>query len=367
MRALWMLSVANLKSFVRDRAALFWTLAFPVIFVMLFGTIFSSSEAPQYKVGWVDLDGTPAAGQLRTAVAGTAILLPTVEPDLASAEVAMRAGDIDAIVVVPAGLGTAVGAGQAGQPSTRVDLVVYTDPSRQNASAAITQTMAGVAGAINLQLAGRAAVLGIASQAIQTESLNGASYFVPSILAMALMQLGVFAAIPLVALREKLVLKRLSATPLTRRTLVGGNVSVRLLLAAAQTIIIVGIGVILLGVTVVGGPLAVAFLIGLGALTFIALGYVIASFTKTEEQANGVTQAVQLPMMFLSGIFFPLELLPQWLRGVAFLLPLTYLGDALRQVMVSGVPLVPLGVDVAVLTGWLIACTVISGRFFRWQ
>ena len=362
-----MLSAANLKSFVRDRAALFWTLAFPVIFVMLFGTIFSGGQAPAYKVGWVDLDGTPEASQLRTAVVGTEILTPTDESGLAAAQAAMRAGEVDAVVVVPAGLGAAIAAGQAGREAERIDLVVYTDPSRQTASAAVTQTMSGVAGAINLQLAGRAAVLGIASQTIQAETLNGASYFVPSILAMALMQLGVFAAIPLVALREKLVLKRLSATPLTRRTLVGGNVSVRLLIAVVQTVIIVGIGVVLLDVTIVGGPLAVAFLVALGALTFIALGYVIASFAQTEEQANGVTQAVQVPMMFLSGIFFPLELLPEWLRSVAFLLPLTYLGDALRQVMVNGVPLVPLGVDVAVLTGWLIACMLISGRFFRWQ
>ena len=367
MRALWMLSVANLKSFVRDRAALFWTLAFPVIFVVLFGTIFSGGQAPTYTVGWVDLDGTPATTQLRSAVDQTTILVPTDEPDQATAEAAMRAGDIDAIVVVPRGLGAAVDSGRSGQPVERVDLVVFTDPSSPNASAAITQTMAGVAGALNLQLTGRQAALGIKAQTIQAESLNGASYFVPSILAMALMQLGVFAAVPLVALREKLVLKRLSATPLSRRTLVGGNVSVRLIIGAVQTAIIVGIGVTLLNVTIIGGPLAVAGLVVLGALTFIALGYVIASFAKTEEAANGVTQLVQVPMMFLSGIFFPLEILPEWLRGVAILMPLTYLGDALRQVMVGGIPFAPLPVDVAVLAIWMLACTYVSGRFFRWQ
>jgi ABC-2 type transport system permease protein len=257
MRALWMLSVANLKSFVRDRAALFWTLAFPVIFVVLFGTIFSGGQAPTYTVGWVDLDGTPATTQLRSAVDQTTILVPTDEPDQASAEAAMRAGDIDAIVVVPKGLGAAIDAGRSGQPAEPVDLVVP-HPS-PNASAAITQTMAGVAGALNLQLTGRQAVLGIQAQTIQAQTLNGASYFVPSILAMALMQLGVFAAVPLVALREKLVLKRLSATPLTRRTLVGGNVSVRLIIGASD-----GdrrIGVTLLNVTIIGGTLAVAGLV----------------------------------------------------------------------------------------------------------
>ncbi len=248
-----------------------------------------------------------------------------------------------------------------------VELIVYTDASAQASAAAISQTVAGVAGAVNLELSGRSPVVGVQRESLQTASLGAASFFVPSILAMALMQLGVFAAIPLVVLREKLVLKRLSATPLRRHTLVGSNVVVRLLLAGVQTVIIVGIGVVFMEVGITGGPLAVAALVVLGALTFIALGYVIASFAKTEEAANGITQIVSVPMMFLSGIFFPLELLPEWLRGVALLMPLTYLGDALRQVMVGGVPMVPLAIDVVVLAGWMAACLLVSARYFRWQ
>ena len=61
MRALLNLTIANLRSFVRDRAAMFWTLAFPLVFIVLFGTIFSSSgQDVNYKVGWVDQDDTPA-------------------------------------------------------------------------------------------------------------------------------------------------------------------------------------------------------------------------------------------------------------------------------------------------------------------
>ena len=74
----------------------------------------------------------------------------------------------------------------------------------------------------------------------------------------------------------------------------------------------------------------------LGAVSFLALGYVLASFTKTEEAANGMTQVVQFPMMFLSGVFFPIEAMPQFLQSIARLIPLTYLADALRQVMVGG-------------------------------
>ncbi|HEX7949941.1 MAG TPA: ABC transporter permease, partial [Candidatus Limnocylindrales bacterium] len=88
---------------------------------------------------------------------------------------------------------------------------------------------------------------------------------------------------------------------------------------------------------------------------------------QTEEAANGMTSIVQFPLMFLSGIFFPLEIMPTWLRTVATFMPLTYLGDALRQVMVGGTPFVPLWADMAILGGWLVACLAISARFFRWQ
>ena len=115
-----------------------------------------------------------------------------------------------------------------------------------------------------------------------------------------------------------------------------------------------------------GNPLVIAGFIVVGAMAFTALGYVIASFAPTEESANFIVSAVQFPMMFLSGIFFPLQGLPDWLHTVASFLPLTYLGDALRQTMVNGVPFATLQFDALVLGGWLIVCLVISARYFRW-
>src|SRR4029450_13537747 len=139
---------------------------------------------------------------------------------------------------------------------------------------------------------------------IQTENLSFISYFVPSMLGLSVMQVGIFAAIPLVADREKLILKRLAATPLRRWQLVGSNVLIRLLIALVQTVIIVGVGVAIFGVEITGSLLlALAFVVP-GAMAFLALGYVIASFAKTEESANGMTSVVQFPMMFLSGTFF---------------------------------------------------------------
>src|SRR5438046_5457901 len=113
MRALVSLSRANLRSFVRDRAALFWMLAFPILFVVLFGTIVAGGGRLNYDVGWVDQDGTPGAAQLRAAFDRTG-LLTFHEGSLETERAAMERGDIDAIIVVPAGTGAAIGAAQAG-------------------------------------------------------------------------------------------------------------------------------------------------------------------------------------------------------------------------------------------------------------
>ena len=227
--------------------------------------------------------------------------------------------------------------------------------------------MAQVVGGINQGLSGRPPSLAVDSRPLQTQGLSNAAYFVPSILAMALMQLGVFAAIPLTAQREKLILKRLNATPLSRATLVASNVFTRLIIALFQTLIIVGIGAVLFGVTIVGSLIVALGLVVLGAMTFLSIGYLIASYARTEDTANSLASVVQFPLMFLSGIFFPIDFMPEWLRPVASVMPLTYLGDALRQVMVGGAAYAPLGIDVLVLCGWLVVSFLLSARFFRWQ
>ena len=363
MPALLALTRANIRSYTRDRAALFWTLAFPLIFIFMFGFIFQGGNQSQLKLGWSDQDGSPAATQLRQAFAaqaGTDLVDASKDDALAK----MRQGDIDAVIVVPAGYGDGVTAGAAGSGGP-TSILVFTDPSRSNLVASVYQSVGAVLGVVNL--GGRPPLVVPQAETLQTENLNFISYFVPSMLGLSVMQVGIFAAIPLVADREKLILKRLGATPIRRWQLVGSNVLLRLLIAVVQTAIIVGIGTLLFGLETTGRWLMTGFFILLGSLTFIALGYVLASFTKTEEAANGVTQVVQLPMLFLSGIFFPIATMGDALQTVARLLPLTYLGDALRQVMVDGTPFAPLWVCTLVLLVWLVACFGIAARFFRWQ
>lgn len=367
MRPLLALTRANIRSFLRDRAALFWMIAFPVLFVVLFGSIFSGGGPSTFAIGWVDLDGSQASQGVRSGFESTG-LVELTDGDLESSLERMRDGDLAAVIVVPAGLGDAITAsgsgGASGQP---LALAVYTDPSQSTQSQTIHQVVGQVVAATNMVASGTPPVLTVQAESVQTEELSAAAYFVPSILAMALMQLGIFSAIPLVEQRQKLILKRLSATPLRRWNLVGSNILMRLGIAVVQSVLIVGLGAMLFGVTIVGSLLLAAAFIVLGAVTFIAIGYVIASFARTEEAANGLTSVVQFPMMFLSGIFFPIAFMPEFLQPIAALMPLTYLGDALRQVMVGGVPYAPLWVDALVLAGWLVGSFLISARYFRWE
>ena len=135
------LTLANIKSFYRDRASLFWTIAFPVLFVILFGSIFGSNSTTTFNVGWVDQDGTPAATQLRAGFASVSLLdIKDETQDQALAE--MKDGKLDAVIVVPQGLGAALTPGASAPASGPFQLVVYTDPSRQTASSTVQQVVA---------------------------------------------------------------------------------------------------------------------------------------------------------------------------------------------------------------------------------
>jgi ABC-2 type transport system permease protein len=337
MRALINLTIANIKSFSRDRAALFWTLAFPLIFVVLFGSIFSGGSQ-QRTIGFADEDGSAASASLKGAFAQ--IPSVTIEGGTQADLLArMKKGEISTVIVVPKGFGDTMAAG-----TSTADVTVFTDPSQSSADATTRQLVTYALASVNSR---QPPPVEPTFQTIQTNDLTFISYLVPSILGMSLM--------------------RLQATPLRRWQLVGSNVLMRLLIAAFQTVIIVGVGSRFYDVEVSGSWLLIGALILLGSLAFIALGYVIASFAKTEDSANGMTSVVQFPLMFLSGTFFPIDAMPDVLKTVARAMPLTYLGDGLRQVMVDGTPFAPLWVCFAFLIGWLVVCFGIAARFFRWQ
>jgi ABC-2 type transport system permease protein len=356
------LYIASLKEFIRDRGALFWTLAFPLIFIVLFGVIFSGGGSVKYTVGLVNED----TGQVGTSLtAAFRQVRPfSIQTGTQDAELrALKKGQIDLVVVIPAGVSDQVATHQT------ASVQLYDDPSSSATNAQIEQNIvAQVLAGYNQGYTQANPPLALSANSVTSSKLRSIDYLMPGILAMSLMQLGLFGtATPLVALRQEQVLRRLGATPLPRWQLIVSNILLRLTIGLAQSAIIIGLSAAAFQVQIAGNLAALTGLVVLGALTFVGLGYLIASFARTVETASGVSSAINFPMMFLSGIFFPLALLPAFLTPVVRALPLTYLADAIRQVTLGSVPEFPILVDVGVLAAWAVACALLAARFFRWE
>ncbi|MCL5039862.1 MAG: ABC transporter permease, partial [Firmicutes bacterium] len=274
---------------------------------------------------------------------------------------ALKKGKRNLVVVVPTE--ASVGANLRGG----LEVPIYYDASRPTSSQVLLPAVDRVFAEIERQFTHRPELFAIKSQAVQSEGLRSIDYLLPGILGMALMQLGLFGSLRLVSLRERKILRNLGATPLNRVALLGGEVTVRLLMSLFQALSIVVIGHLVFKVTIVGNWLAVAGIVLLGAATFTSLGYMLVSFAKTEESGQGLIQVVQFPMMFLSGIFFPPGFMPAFLRPVVKAIPLTYLADALRQVMVGFAPEHSLTTNLTVLFAWMVVTLVLASRLWRWE
>jgi ABC-2 type transport system permease protein len=189
------------------------------------------------------------------------------------------------------------------------------------------------------------------------------------VIGMSLMQLGLMAtAGPLVSLREKQVLRRMGATPLSKTTMLASQVLFRLTVAFVQTVVLLALGAILFDVHIEASRLpATAGVVLLGATMFIVLGYFLSGLAKTEEAVESLVSLPYFIFMFLSGIFFPIEMMPGWIRPLVDVIPLTYLGDALRKTLLDAGSYFSMTTNLLVMVGWLVVSAVLAVRFFRWE
>ncbi len=360
MKAFYRLLVADFKQFVRDRTALFFTFAFPLLFMLIFGFVFSGVDDVSYNIGLANQDNSAASQGITMALQEIPIF--EINPgELEAGLEELRNGDLDAVVTIPSGVEASIGRGET------VDISVYYDPSKTTSVQIILPVLQQVIDAVNIQMTGQPVIFGLTQESIQTHELSYIDNLVPGILAMSILFLGLFGSLTLVEWREKKVLKRFGATPLPRHMMVSSQVVYRLILALMQTLIIIAIAFFVFDVQMVGNWFLLLLLVLLGALTFISIGYFAVSRAKTVEGAMPIIQIIQFPMLFLSGIFFPLEIMPDFMRPIVSIIPLTYLGDAFRQVMVDATPSYPLMLDIGVLAAWFVICMMLAIRLFRWE
>ena len=360
MKGMGKLLVANFKQFFRDKTAVFFTFAFPLIFIFLFGMVFGGDNSVNYNVGLVQQGDSPTGTHIAEALDSISIFTIT-ENNLDASLDALKKGELAAVIVIPAGIDDTISAGGAAA------LTIYHDPSQTTTGQIILPVLRQMVDEFNRQITLTPVVLTLSEESILSANLRFIDFFVPGILAMSIMQSGLFGVLPLVEWREKKVLKRLGVTPLTRGTVVVSQLIFRLALAVVQAAILLAVANAVFDVPVLGNWLLLVGLIMLGTLVFIALGYVVAARVKTVEGATPIVNLISFPMMFLSGVFWPVEMMPDFIRPVITAMPLTYLADGFRQVMVEAPPLYSMNVDILVMLGWLAVCMFLTVRFFKWE
>lgn len=365
MRAFTAVFVARYRQFIRDRAALFFSFIFPIIFILLFGWAFQNMGTQTFKIGLAD-EGSPQTtayitlGLNSVILEGNQKMFKTQSGNLDDLRASLEKGNLDAVIDIPAGMDT-LGPGESD------NVQVYYDASQTVNQQVLIPALSQVINAIDERLGSYTPPIGMNQQSVQTHELRYIDFLLPGILGMTLMFIGVQGGLPVIQQRQAHIIKRLGSTPLRRSTLVLGDLLFRMIVILASAALIILVGRLVFDVRMVGNWLSLCGIILLGSLVFVSLGYLIAALVKTQESAIPVVQIVNLPMMILSGTFFSVASMPAFIEPVIKILPLTYLNDALRQIMVAGTPLHSMTTDIAVLAAWAVSCLAITIRFFQWD
>ncbi|OUN01527.1 MAG: hypothetical protein BAA04_07855 [Firmicutes bacterium ZCTH02-B6] len=370
LAGIWAVTGMALRIFWRDKHALFWGVAFPLMLMGLIGTVFGNADNLTLRTAVVlPQPSHPLADGILQALRSVAALEVTVEEE-ASAVAALRRGERSLVVVLPgeeavrALAGGAAAAPVAGPAPVRV----YYDESRMQVAQAGLGVIRAVVGEMNQTITQRRDVLAVEAAGVAAEPLSMFDFLLPGILAMALMQSGLMGvSAVLTGYRERLLLKRVLATPFPPAAFLAGLIARFTLTNMMQGLIVVTVGVLLFGARVVGSYLDLLALMLLGSVAFLSIGFAISSASKTAEAANTLGSAVAFPMMFLSGTFWPQELIPEGLRPLVQYLPLTPLVEAMRAVVLRGESLAAHAGGLLYLGAWALAAAVVAVWRFRWE
>jgi ABC-2 type transport system permease protein len=172
-------------------------------------------------------------------------------------------------------------------------------------------------------------------------------------------------AFNLTVLRDEGVLKRWRGTPMPAGAYLAGLIGSAALNALLQVALVVAIGNVIYGVDWPKDPLLLALFTALGVVCFASLGIAFSHAIPNEDSAPAYTNAVFLPLIFISGVFYSADDLPGALKAIAEALPLKHLIDGLSEAIVGGGG--EIGTAAIVVAGWTVAGLVIAVRFFRWE
>jgi ABC-2 type transport system permease protein len=351
-RGLGSLSKAMLLGFVRDRTALFFTVVFPLMFLLLFGTLLKDSGTDRVDV--LAIGAVPVLDSMPADARAEFDKVVDVErrDDAASALKAVRDGDVAAAIE------------QRGDT-----LVIHYSAADQVRAGTVRGIFSSLVEGANQAQSGQPPKFSLAAEQVEDESLKVIQFITPGLLGWAVATGATFgAALTLVTWREKRILRRLRLAPIRPGTVVSARVGISVLIALGQTAVFIGVALMpFFGLKLTTYWWMVLPLIIVGTLAFLSIGLLAGAWAKTQEGATAIANIMVLPMAFLSGSFFPLDGAPSWLLAITEVLPLKHLNAAMLDVMVRGKGPAAVLPEMGILLGFAVVVTAVASRLFKWD
>lgn len=346
--ALWQLILTELRQFWREPGALFWTLVFPLGLVGALGLGFSNRRPPIYVIA-------ASGNNLPTFFSDkeTKEHAPLHAPHLMLKPVHRSAG----LEMLKRGEALIF----AEQDDTG-KLLLHFDPDNAEAR----QAFLAFENAVLKQHAG--ALPAMQAIPVTTRGYRYIDFLVPGLLAMSIMNSCLWGiGWALVEYRVKKLLRRMAASPMRKSDFLLAQMITRLLLLAAELGTVIGFAYLFFDVRMQGSWTAFVLLVLAGTWTFSGLAFLLSSRTAKTAVANGMINAVTLPLTVVSGIFFSYRGFPEPLVAVIERLPLTLLADNLRGIFNEGYGTAQILFPAALLFGLGSVLFAVALRIYKWQ
>jgi ABC-2 type transport system permease protein len=352
-----------IRGYTRSRIGVFFSLVFPIILILLFGSIFGGGSNGPINVYVQNRDsgipGFPNAGNLFISALNNnrSTTVTIVDPSQNLTDY-MQAHSANQGVLIPQNFTYEY------QNNQTVNVVIYANPA-DTSSPIVYQTVGGIVNSFNGFGYPHRSV-GFVQQSIKSQSYKYIDFLIPGLVGFSVLTSPMFSLVNISSEYKKTKLfKQLSLTPLTKTEWLTSKVIWYVVLGIISFFLMTQVGAALFGSHLSYSLMVFPFLV-VGPLFFVSLGMLVGTISRSVESAAVVGNLITFPMMFLSGTFFPVSLMPMYLQNIAHGLPLFYLIDGLNQVMIYGnfgQALFDFELMV-VLSGIVFALAVV---FFKWR
>lgn len=350
--SLQQLTLSRFREFTREPEAVFWTFVFPLLLAGGLAIAFRDKAPDQSIIAVVapapgDAGAQGVAAALAKAGEGDKAPLRVRPVPADSVETVLRTGTA-ALVVTSLDGGTVEYRYDATRPEGRAARQL-TDDVLQRAR-------------------GRTDPLQVKEVTVRERGSRYIDFFLPGLLGMNIMGSSIWSlAFGIVTQRNRKLLKRLAATPMSRLEYLLSFVLSRLVFLGLEIAVLLGFGALVLDVPIRGALPTLVLMAFTGAAAFGAIGLLVSSRSRTIEGVSGVTNLVMMPMWIFSGVFFSSSNFPAVIQPVVQALPLTALVNGLRAIMLQGAGLGTVAPQLLLLLGYLVVGLAVALKIFRWQ